>query len=34
MNAFFPIQIWDVVIESLKKKEIEALVSEVSKEIK
>jgi hypothetical protein len=34
MNAFFPIQIWDVVIESLKKKEIEALVSEASKEIK
>jgi len=32
--ALFTLQIWGVVIESLKKKEIEALVSEASKEIK
>ena len=31
---FFEMKIWDVVIESLKKKEIQALVSEASKEIK
>jgi len=33
MNALFTIQIRDVVIETLKKKEIDVLVSEVSKEI-
>ncbi|MGO9274051.1 MAG: hypothetical protein ACLQOO_28075 [Terriglobia bacterium] len=33
-DALFALQIWGVVIESLKKKEIEALVSEVSREIK
>jgi len=33
-NMFFEMKIWDVVIESLKKKEIQALVSEASKEIK
>jgi hypothetical protein len=32
-NAFFPMLIWDVVIESPKKKELQALVSEASKEI-
>jgi hypothetical protein len=34
MNALFTLRIWGVVLESLKKKEIEALVSEASKEIK
>ena len=33
-NAVFTILIWEVVIESQKKKEIQALVSEASKEIK
>jgi hypothetical protein len=33
-NMFFEMKICDVVIESLKKKEIQALVSEASKEIK
>jgi hypothetical protein len=34
LNAIFAVTIWGVVIESLKKKEIQDLVSEVSKEIK
>jgi len=34
MNIFFTMKIWDIVIEILKKKEIETLVLEVSKEIK
>ncbi len=33
-NALFTAEIWSVVMESLKKKEIQDLVSEVSKEIK
>ena len=33
-NALFTILIWEVVIESQKKKELQALVSEASKEIK
>jgi hypothetical protein len=34
INALFPILIWEVVIESLRKKELQTLVSEASKEIK
>lgn len=34
LDPFFGIMIWEVVIESLKKKEIQDLVSEASKEIK
>ena len=34
VNALFPILIWGGVTESLKKKELQALVSEASKEIK
>ncbi|MGA9061476.1 MAG: hypothetical protein WB341_07400, partial [Terracidiphilus sp.] len=34
VNALFLIMIWEVVIESLKKKELQTLVSEASKEIK
>ncbi|MDR3412269.1 MAG: hypothetical protein P4L87_15205 [Formivibrio sp.] len=34
IDALFPILIWGVVIESLKKKEIQTLVYEASKEIK
>jgi hypothetical protein len=34
LDPFFGIMIWEVVIESLKKKEIQDLVTEASKEIK
>jgi hypothetical protein len=34
LDPFFKMTIWGVVIESLKKKEIQDLVSEASKEIK
>jgi len=34
MNVLFQVKICDVVVESLKKKEIDSLVSEASKEIK
>ena len=33
-NALFTILIWEVVIESLRKKELQTLVSEASREIK
>ncbi len=34
LNVLFTILIWEVVMKSLKKKELQALVSEASKEIK
>ena len=34
LNPFFTMMIWGAVIESLKKKEIQDLISEASNEIK